>query len=90
MGRRRLAASQFSLVIGLFLTAMGLGSFISRLFTDDAKLPILPTVEREPISINDAQERATPVGALLVAKRSNALTRALAAAGRRRQLVAAG
>jgi len=29
---------QFSLVIGLFLTAMGIGSFISRLFTDEERL----------------------------------------------------
>jgi spermidine synthase len=32
---------QFSLVIGLFLTAMGLGSFLSRLLTDEDRL--LPT-----------------------------------------------
>lgn len=32
------SVTQFSLVIGLFLTAMGIGSFVSRLITDDRKL----------------------------------------------------
>jgi len=32
------SVTQFSLVIGLFLTAMGLGSFLSRLLTDERRL----------------------------------------------------
>ncbi len=46
-----------------------------------AGAPILPTTDSGPVSLKQARKARSPVGALLLASRSNPLTRALAADG---------